>query len=66
MKAKIIELEGKQGAVQEESAAANGNVDILKRLTRLENAVFASKNKLLLLRQSLAVRSEESPCSHIL
>ena len=43
MKAKIIELEGKQGAVQEESAAANGNVDILKRLTRLENAVFASK-----------------------
>lgn len=43
MKAKIIELEWKQGAVQEESAAANGNVDILKRLTRLENAVFASK-----------------------
>ena len=43
MKAKIIELEGKQGAVQEESVAANGNVDILKSLTRLENAVFASK-----------------------
>ena len=43
MKAKIIELEGKQGAVQEESNATGGNVDILKRLTRLENAVFASK-----------------------
>lgn len=42
LKAKIIELEGKQDVCEEE-IAPNGNVDILKRLTRLENAVFANK-----------------------
>lgn len=39
LKAKIVELEGKQGAATEASAASS-NVDILKRLTRLENEVF--------------------------
>ena len=39
LKAKVIELEGKQDVVSEASAAT-GNVDILKRLTRLENEVF--------------------------
>lgn len=39
LKAKVIELEGKQDVVAE-TQFANGNVDILKRLTRLENEVF--------------------------
>lgn len=38
LKAKIVELEGKQGLSTEEP---NGNnLDILKRLSRLENEVF--------------------------
>ena len=42
LKAKIVELEGKQEVEAEltANASANDNVDILKRLTRLENAVF--------------------------
>ena len=40
LKAKIIELEGKQDLAEDASAIAGSNVDILKRLTRLENAVF--------------------------
>lgn len=40
LKAKIIELEGKQNAAPIESSVSNTNVDILKRLTRLENEVF--------------------------
>lgn len=43
MKTKIVELEGKQGLIQANAAKGNGNVDILKRLTRLENAVFSDK-----------------------
>lgn len=39
LKAKIVELEGKQGIVMENNTAIS-NVDILKRLTRLENEVF--------------------------
>ncbi len=38
LKAKIVELEGKQGANTSEVNISN--VDILKRLTRLENEVF--------------------------
>lgn len=40
LKAKIVELEGKQGAVSVEGNIASSNVDILKRLSRLENEVF--------------------------
>lgn len=40
LKAKIVELEGKQEASNDEELPVAGNVDILKRLTRLENAVF--------------------------
>lgn len=41
LKAKIVELEGKQGAaVSVDSNMTSSNVDILKRLTRLENEVF--------------------------
>lgn len=40
LKAKIVELEGKQGAISVEGNIASGNVDILKRLSRLENEVF--------------------------
>lgn len=40
LKAKIVELEGKQGAVSVEGNVASSNVDILKRLSRLENEVF--------------------------
>ncbi len=39
LRAKIVELEGKQGAMSTENNGA-GNIDILKRLTRLENEVF--------------------------
>ena len=38
LKAKVIELEGKQDALDNEVPL--NNVDILKRLTRLENEVF--------------------------
>ena len=37
LKAKIVELEGKNGNIEEQT---QGNLDILKRLTRLENEVF--------------------------
>lgn len=40
LKAKVVELEGKQGAVSVEGSIASSNVDILKRLSRLENEVF--------------------------
>lgn len=40
LKAKIIELEGKQELAGDAAALSGSNVDILKRLTRLENAVF--------------------------
>lgn len=40
LKAKIVELEGKQNAAPIESSMNSSNVDILKRLTRLENEVF--------------------------
>ena len=41
LKAKIIELEGKQdAAISVDSSVSSSNVDILKRLTRLENEVF--------------------------
>lgn len=39
LKARIVELEGKQEA-NEGNTSVPDNVDILKRLTRLENAVF--------------------------
>lgn len=45
MKAKIIELEGKQEAVQTDESSTVSNVDILKRLTRLENVVFSNKKE---------------------
>ena len=37
LKVKIVELEGKNGNIEEQT---QGNLDILKRLTRLENEVF--------------------------
>lgn len=40
LKAKIVELEGKQGVAMPEGNTGMNNVDILKRLTRLENEVF--------------------------
>lgn len=40
LKAKIIELEGKQDVVSNDVMTQSNNVDILKRLTRLENEVF--------------------------
>lgn len=40
LKAKVIELEGKQDVEHELASTVHDNVDILKRLTRLENAVF--------------------------
>ena len=40
LKAKIVELEGKQNVTPIESNTTSSNVDILKRLTRLENEVF--------------------------
>lgn len=39
LKAKVVELEGKSEHVQDQSVQ-QGNLDILKRLTRLENEVF--------------------------
>ncbi len=40
MKAKLVELEGKQELESEKQEFVGDNVDILKRLTRLENEVF--------------------------
>lgn len=40
LKAKVVELEGKQDLTSDDTGKQAGNVDILKRLTRLENEVF--------------------------
>ncbi len=40
LKAKVVELEGKQEAATSNPTPQTNNVDILKRLTRLENEVF--------------------------
>lgn len=40
LKAKVVELEGKQETVCDHASPQQGNLDILKRLTRLENEVF--------------------------
>ncbi|MEG1474674.1 MAG: DivIVA domain-containing protein [Longicatena sp.] len=40
LKAKIVEVEGKASASANEIHPQPGNLDILKRLTRLENEVF--------------------------
>ncbi len=47
LRAKLIELEGKVKAAESDDPiqAAAANVDILKRLSRLEKQVFADKNK---------------------
>lgn len=39
LRAKVVELEGKQGN-SAEPLSQPGNIDILKRLTRLENEIF--------------------------
>lgn len=44
LKAKIIELEGKQKAMSESEAANVSQMDILKRLSRLEQIVYQEKN----------------------
>ena len=44
----MIELEGKERAKSEDvdpMAQGAGNIDILKRLTRLENQVFNNQNQ---------------------
>ena len=47
LRAKLIEVEGKVKAAEatDPISAGAGNVDILKRLSRLEKQVFADKNK---------------------
>ena len=47
LRAKLIEVEGKAKVNDDADPITNGasNVDILKRLTRLENAVFEQSNK---------------------
>lgn len=47
LRAKLIEVEGKAKVSEETDAISSGvnNVDILKRLTRLENAIFNNSNK---------------------
>lgn len=40
LKNKIVELEGRQKAASVDMSAPIDNIDILKRLTRLENEVF--------------------------
>lgn len=40
LKAKIVELEGKQSVAPGESTTITNHVDILKRLSRLESEVF--------------------------
>lgn len=42
LKAKIVELEGKNNA-QAQNVSSVSNVDIIKRLSRLEQAVFQDK-----------------------
>lgn len=46
LRAKLIEVEGKAKVTEETDAISSGasNVDILKRLTRLENAIFNQTN----------------------
>lgn len=47
LRAKLIEVEGKAKAAESDDPiqAAAANVDILKRLSRLEKQVFADKNR---------------------
>ena len=48
LRAKMIELEGKERAKSEDvdpMAQGASNIDILKRLTRLENQVFNNQNQ---------------------
>lgn len=44
LKAKIIELEGKQKAINESESMNVSQMDILKRLSRLEQIVYQEKN----------------------
>ncbi|MBQ7889367.1 MAG: DivIVA domain-containing protein [Erysipelotrichaceae bacterium] len=44
LKAKIIELEGKQKAMSESESMNVSKMDILKRLSRLEQIVYQEKN----------------------
>ena len=44
LKAKIIELEGKQKAMSESEPLNSSQMDILKRLSRLEAIVYQDKN----------------------
>lgn len=44
LRARLIDMEGKAKA-QEGASASSSNVDILKRLSRLEEEVFAQKNR---------------------
>ena len=44
LKAKIIELEGKQKAMSESESMNVSQMDILKRLSRLEQIVYQEKN----------------------
>lgn len=43
LRAKLIEAEGKAKALEESSTANVSNVDILKRISRLEQEVFNNK-----------------------
>ena len=43
LKAKIIELEGKQKAMSEKESLNSSQMDILKRLSRLEQIVYQEK-----------------------
>ena len=45
LKAKIVELEGKQEVEAKKAELTGDNIDILKRLTRLENAVFRKEKE---------------------
>ena len=45
LKAKIVELEGKQEVEAIKAELSGDNIDILKRLTRLENAVFRKEKE---------------------
>lgn len=73
LRAKLIEVEGKAKVSEETDAITTGasNVDILKRLTRLENAIFKNSNNnewLVYIHETVADTYvlEESPCSHYL
>ena len=47
LRAKLIEVEGKQKAAEDADpiTSASSNLDILKRLSRLEKQVFDEKNR---------------------